>query len=289
MIVKFPEYMPTCGRSNDTDISKQWHRYYYIHYMYIKNILISAGISILDVDPIKFFNYKFLTAFEIFINKDRILFDYSDHINLSILETDISKYKAIFKFHYTPELIKYKNIYPFTPVNFHDWKLFYKIKDSLQYKATGLILNNQVPTGAAVERRNFVREMLTKQYNNKLDYSITSYNEFYEKVNNCLVSVCVPGARNNMLDRGQSQYMFLGACTISPNLITVLSYNKVLVPGVHYVECNPDYSDLIDKIEWVNNNKEEAIKIGNNAKQLLLSTSLPIKQIEWIKKCVYNE
>ena len=91
-----------------------------------------------------------------------------------------------------------------------------------------------------------------------------------------------------MLDRAQGQYLGFGCCTISPKIVTILSWNKPLIPGEHYIECKPDYSDLIEKIEWVRNNQIEAIKIGANAKQLFRETCIPYRQFEWIKKCLEN-
>ena len=66
----------------------------------------------------------------------------------------------------------------------------------------------------------------------------------------------------------------------------MLSYNRNIVAGTHYVECKPDYSDLTEKIEWVRENPELAIQIGKNAKELFNETSLPDRQVEWIKKCL---
>ena len=100
----------------------------------------------------------------------------------------------------------------------------------------------------------------------------------FKLINTASAIVCVPGARNNMLDRGQSQQMAFGACTISPKLVTRLSYHGMLIPGVHYVECKSDYSDLIEKANWVINNRSKAIKIGNAAKKLFSETSTPVKQ-----------
>ena len=118
----------------------------------------------------------------------------------------------------------------------------------------------------------------------------------WNKDKNCLVIpwllastaaiVCVPGARNDMLDRGQGQQMFFGACTISPKLKTRLSYDRKIFRGILYVEGKPDYSDLIQKIEWVKENQEHAIQIGKTARKLFLETSTPEKQIEWIKICL---
>ena len=62
----------------------------------------------------------------------------------------------------------------------------------------------------------------------------------------------------------------------------------MLIPGVHYVECKSDYSDLIEKVDWVRNNKGAAMRIGEAAKTLFLTTSTPDKQVMWIKKCVHR-
>ena len=61
------------------------------------------------------------------------------------------------------------------------------------------------------------------------------------------------------------------------------------MPGVHYVECNEDYSDLIEKVNWVRGNKDKAINIGKAAKKLFIETSTPEKQMEWINKCTNKE
>jgi hypothetical protein len=98
-----------------------------------------------------------------------------------------------------------------------------------------------------------------------------------------LVHVCVPGARNDILDRGQLQAMAFGCCTISPVLADCLAWNKELVPGVHYLSCANDYSDLIEKIEWCKSNRDKCIEIGQNAKILFQETSVPSKLLEWIK------
>ena len=89
-----------------------------------------------------------------------------------------------------------------------------------------------------------------------------------------------------MLDRGQGQQMMFGACTISPKLNTRLSYHGMLKPGIHYVECKPDYSNLIEKVNWVRSHKTQAIEIGKNAKALFLNTSTPAKQVQWINQCI---
>jgi hypothetical protein len=280
MKVLFPKYKIEWGKSDKIDIAKQHHRYYNIHIKYVLNMLIHSGADVELVEP-EYFSIRNSLGFEIKINDNLILFDFSDFTYSNF--NNFEKYKAVFKFHYSEDFKDYPNVHPFSPVNFHEWDLFYDFKN-IKYKAEGKILNNQRPGGAAIERRTRVQEMLLEKYGKQLDISITNPQNYYKKVGECLVSICVPGARNDMLDRGQGQYMFLGACTISPKLVTLLSYNKELIPGVHYIECLPDYSDLIDKIEWVKDNKTAAIQIGQNAKELFFQTSTPEKQLEWIKQ-----
>jgi hypothetical protein len=224
------------------------------------------------------------TSFETIINDKLCLFDFSDFEELS--QENIDKYKAIFKFHYNKiKCLTYENVFPFTPINFYDWKKYSLLENKIKYNAIGKIYNRQAIYGNAIHRRQHVRDILQKKFNN-VDFTITSQEQFFNDINNCLISVCVPGARNNMLDRGQSQYMFFGACTISPKLDTILSYNQEIIPNEHYIECRKDYSNLIELIETNINNKNKLINIGHNAKHLLKKTSTPMKQKEWIKQCI---
>ena len=119
-----------------------------------------------------------------------------------------------------------------------------------------------------------LKNVKTKCLPNQIDY--------WMDINKCLVSVCVPGATNNMLDRGQWQYMAFGCCTISPILPELLPFDKKLIPDVHYIRCKDDYSDLLEKIEWCKQNREKCIEIGRNAKKLFLETSTPEKIVEWV-------
>lgn len=275
MIVKFPKY-------ND-DWKKVFHRYYYVHFKYVLNIFSVGGanIELVDVND----NFKSKTAFELEVNDKRVCIDFSDHIKTLNTE-QMSMFDSIFKFHYHDKYEDIPNMFSFSPVNFHDWAMLKKLRVSYNPQANFKILNNQSPGGAAIARRKHVQQLLSDEYKGKVDFSRTSQERFFNKINNCLVSVCVPGARNDMLDRGQGQYMFLGACTISPKLISYVSWNRPLIANEHYIVCKPDYSDLIEKIEWCKDNLDECKRIGENAKALMHETSTPQKQIEWIEKCL---
>lgn len=282
MKVKFPKYNKDWDSRESSGI--QYHRYYNIHFKYILNILKYCNIDIKLVEP-TYFKVKHKTAFEIEINGDLILIDFSDFELLSFDE--ISEYKAVFKFHYNEEIHSFfPNIFPFSPVNFHKWDIYYEYVNKYEYKANGKIYNQQSPAGNAYDRRHYVRNLLIEKYEDDFIYEKSNKTTFYKNISKCLVSICVPGARNNMLDRGQGQYMLLGCCTISPKLVTTLSYGLNLKPNIHYIECKDDYSDLIDKIEWCKKNKDKCKIIGENAKKIMQQTSTPERQIEWIKKCL---
>ena len=284
--VQFPSHNPDWAKKADINTPGQWHRYYSTHPQYVLNLLTKGGADV-EMVPATNFNCRSTVSFDCLIDGHLCKFDFNDH---EIINRDESiKYKAYFKFHFHESHLEgpnEKNLFPFSPVNFHDWVLYDKLTEEINYVAKGKVLNNQAPAGNAIERRNKVHTMLRNAYGNELDAGRYPKEEFYKLINNASAIVCVPGARNNMLDRGQGQQMFFGACTISPKLNTRLSYHGMLIPGVHYVECKPDYSDLIEKVNWVRKNKAEAIQIGNAARKLFLETSTPEKQVEWIRKCI---
>jgi len=257
-------------------------RYWHIHNEYVLNIFRYTNCNVSLQPPLKR-RQQHAVLFDVLIDNKPVIFDFSDFEQH--FPDDIATGYPYFKFHYSKECEQYKNVFPFSPVNFHNWKEFYELEPKIKYTATGLVMNNQIARAGALVRRTHVQKILKEHYGkwkDQLDMKRYSQREFFLKVNSALVSVCVPGARNDMLDRGQGQYMFLGACTISPLLKTRLSYNRAIIPNEHYLLCNDDYSDLIDRIEWVRNNKDAAIQIGQNAKRLMFETSTPEKQIEWI-------
>jgi len=283
MKIQFPSFNPDWAKKPDINAPNQWHRYYSTHPQYVLNLLIKGGADV-EMVPATNFGHGGGITFDCIINGHLCKFDFNDHEKYDW--GVISKYKAYFKFHYNEDAKEYPNVFPFTPVNFHDWDLYDKLSPEINYTATGKVLNNQAPTGNAVERRNHVAKILKDAFSTKLDSERYPKEDFYKLINNASAIVCVPGARNNMLDRGQGQQMAFGACTISPRLVTMLSYYSKLIPGIHYIECKADYSDLVEKVNWVIGHNAEAIEIGKNAKKLFLETSTPEKQVRWINDCV---
>jgi hypothetical protein len=242
-------------------------RYYNIHFAYLLGIFQYSDCKI---------NYyrREDEALIVNINNQDYLFDYGD----STTKGDgVSLFK--FKFHCIEENNK---TFAFTPVSFYDWNLYKKLKTEIKYQAKGVISCRQRPYGNALSRRSYVQRLLKSKFDNVVIPQI-SHIHFLEEISNSLVSVCVPGYSNNILDRGQLQCLALGACTISPNLPEILPYGKTLIAGVHYLECKDNYSDLVELINWCKKNRSKCIEIGENAKGLFEETSTPKKLCEWIK------
>jgi hypothetical protein len=221
-------------------------------------------------------------SFEIRANEKRILITFGDH--LRILD-NIESFDIVFRYHYWAGRHVSEKFYPITPISFHSWRQYHSLKGFVDYKCNSdIVLNNQEPKANALFRRENVQEILASKYKNKLDTTITSQTTYWMKLNNCLVSVCVPGARPDILDRGQIQQWAFGGCTISPFLKATLPGFIIPKPGTHYIECKLDYSDLIEKIEWCRENREKCIEIGRNAKKLFEETCLPGKVLAWISE-----
>ncbi len=149
-----------------------------------------------------------------------------------------------------------------------------------------MILSNQRPHTQNRERRTYVQNLLREKFADQFDNSFTEQCDFWRKVSRALVSVCVPGARMNILDRGQLQYMAFGACTVSPTLSIDLPDGHRLAPNVHYLECRTDWSDLVERIEWAKCHRTKCLEIGWNAKRLFEKTLTARPLFEWVNQCL---
>jgi len=252
-------------------------KYYHAHYKFVYDLLKSMNLDV------ELYKQEHLRAgcFILKINGKRILIDFWD---LSKLVEDTDDFDACFKFHYSREYCdENKNVYPLCPISFYDWDEYSRLEKEIKYKCnTDLILNSQIIQHRKDKKRADIREILRDKYGDLVDTKITSQQDFWMKINSCLISVCVPTQRKDILDRGQFQYMAFGACTISPRLKITLPYMKPLKPGVHYIECADDYSDLIKIIEWCKEHRIACIQIGKNAKRLFSETSTPSAIWRWM-------
>lgn len=254
-------------------------RYYDIHYKYILNVLLQYGcdVKLENLAP------EMNNCFSCIIDKKPVFFDYSD----GGLWDHSNKIK-VFKFHYTEKDNNLKNVYPFSPVSFYDWQDYENNAFFINYKASGKVFYNQRFYGNAEKRRKYVYEKLKDYYAENLDTKQRSQKTYFEKINEMGVSVHVGGYTECILDRGQFQMMSFGVCTVSADIPEILPYFKKIIPGVHYIKCKTDYSDITEKIDYVLNNKEKAIEIGKNAKNLFEETSNYKRLYDWIKKVINN-
>jgi len=255
------------------------HEEYYKRYVrYIKNILLENKVSI------SYEGVDFDTRFVMNIDGVEVSIDYSDHPQVN--QKLISKCKASFKFHFREEHTTISDLYPFAPTSFYDWKEYRRLKKSIKYTCNSdIVLNVQKPYGNAKERREYVRDALYAKYKKSGNYIYSPYYEqedYWRLINDCLVHVFVPGCYNDMFDRGHIQYFAFGCCTISPRIVDILPFNKKIIPGIHYIECKSDYSDIVEKIEWSKKNRNKCREIGKNAQKLFEYTCTPKRLWKWI-------
>lgn len=277
MQIRFPEFVP--------ELADSAHRYYLTHFAFVLGILRENGCLIEFFRP-NVDNSMAQTWFQTWINGRTILWDVSDYQNTLTAE-EVRSADAIFKFHYSASYCRdYSNVFPFSPISFYDWGQYQILSEKISYQGRGSILNNQKPHTQNWQRRVQVRELLRKHYGVEVDSSFTSQVEFWTKINHALVSVCVPGARIDILDRGQLQYMAFGACTISPKLYIELPFGESLLPNVHYLECAADWSDLVQKIEWARCHSDTCVRIGESAKALFRKTMTAHALFRWIDHCL---
>jgi len=262
--------------------------YYKAYVGYFRNILDVVGVkyslsgSINSGDVV----YPTATKFLMRLNEKRVVIDFSDGLDIMPNWADFDAY---FKFHYSKGSHEgYSTIYAFAPISFYNWKEYEQLKPQITYTASSnFILNMQRPGGHALQRRVDVHKMLKDKYKKDaiIRYDL-SQQDYWKKINNCLIHVFVPGQRNNMIDRGHIQYLGFGCCTIAPPIVDTLPYDGEIIAGIHYVQCLPDYSNLIEKIEWCKSNRDICCQIGKNAKKLFEGSCTPGVLWNWIREKV---
>ena len=264
--------------------------YYNAYYAFVRRWALAAGIEVIDTKTDKVWCGRSINTFSCVYNDAQFVMDFSDFkkFQMNPVEFDC----PYFKWHYSYDCLghlKTKNVYPLSILLGFAWKQFCECRKLVTYKANGnKILNNQRPRHAAAKRRTFVHEMLTEKYGKDLSKGYIGQTDWWLSHNDCLVAVVVPGARNDMLDRGHFEEMGLGICIICPEIVTVLLRNLVLEPFKHYVPVEPDYSDLIEKIEWCKQHRDECIHIGNQARILFDKVANPHKYWTYIREILHG-
>jgi hypothetical protein len=273
-----------------------------MHFDYILNVLKSGGFNVsVDFDPTTSLNWKYLTMpplskpmaktkFEVRIDEKSVLFDITDVYECTTTPALAANFDAVFLTHYHEDYHgNCSNIYPFSVVNFTDWDLYDRLRGEVTFlpEPNKLVLNNQRPVGQAKIRRTKVSNMLkTSRFKSDTSFYINNQSRFFLNANQALVSVHVPGCREDVLDRAQVQMMGLGVCTISPLLDeTFANYNK-LEAWVHYIPCENLFDDLLNKIEWCESNPNKTAAIGRNAQRFFDDNIHPTQLVKWVKECL---
>lgn len=268
-------------------------RYYDSHFKFMLNLFEEIGWPIEHFDD----DTGERGCFRMFLNDKPVMFDFSDYG---------SEYQGeipCIRMHVKRDTQK-DNIFPFSPCSFWNWNQYREFAGRLKYTATGLVMHNQYPHCNNTQRRTMVRRMVDDWADKKLAAGIvlskgmsylgrelngasTQYygvKEYYwNSLKDCLISIHVPGQNNNMLDAAQLQLMGFGYCTISPYLPEVLPFGMTLTPGREYIQCEDDYSDLVDKIELCRERPAECLEIGRNAKALFDAACSPASLKKWLE------
>ena len=56
---------------------------------------------------------------------------------------------------------------------------------------------------------------------------------------------------------------------IKPDMSKVITHPNIYIPYETYIPCNLDYSDLVEKVQWVKDNPIKCKEITNNARKLV--------------------
>jgi hypothetical protein len=243
-------------------------RYWDIHYSYVLNIFLYAKWQV---------SFRERDDFIVTINNEDFLFDFWDtsEVRQSNLRT--------FKFH-TKEADLDKVI-PFAPVSFYDWDKYYAMEKEIKYDPTkSLISCRQRPYAGALERRTQVHAMLKAKFGSIIATELVGQESYWKEAGDMGLSICVPGFCNNMIDRGQLQYMGLGCCTVSPHLPEILPFRKKFIHHENYLQCLDDYLTVEYYIASQQNgiNRTLYSEIGEKAKQLFKDTCTPESLAKWI-------
>lgn len=218
------------------------------------------------------------SAYELRVDDAPVAIDISDYI---LVDPAAARFKHWLRFTYTPLFAPFAHIGSFPITSFLDWAEHERLRAELSYSAEGgtVVYSQQDYEGENLpnrktERRRHVRRLLSQRYGSSLDHAWTSAEAYWRRAAGSLVTICVPGADNHHLDRGQHQLMGLGICTISPQLFMAPLGDRPIA-GEHYVACRDDYADLVERIEWCRAHREECAVIGRRAREFFEAHSTP--------------
>ena len=248
------------------------NKYYPMHYKYVLNIFKEF--------PRTTIKYTKCEYFIVLINGKKCLFDYSDYFDIAGYNP--KQFDFVFKFHLHAGVTYSENVLPFPPISFYDWDAYLNSNLSYQLNKNGVSMR-QRSYGGATARRDKVRNQLVKTFGKDAKTRKLDQDLYFLDVEDISLAVFVPGAQENMLDRGQFQYMALGVPTISPIIPELLTQGK-FEAGVDYLACNNDYEDLIEIILDAQEHPEFLFSLGHSAMLKFLDSSSPKAIYFWFKR-----
>lgn len=267
------------------------HKYNRIHFSFFLQMANMAGVEVqLVPDDDGVFVPDDALCWSCRINGQQVIFDYSDHYYRDWCsrwpDVPYFKFQKTHRSHESaralgPPMVGGKR----RGVEISTLQSYHHIRQTFSYQPGTLITCKQLPNGAAVERRRLVHDLLSQRFSDidiEADSDQESFWIIHEK---CRVAVCVPGANNNMVDRGHMELLGLGVCTVSPRLDTLFPGESQLVPDSHYVRCSDDYSDLSEILDSLLQDSERCLRIARNARYFFDMTYVPQKYWAWI---MYN-
>jgi len=271
------------------------HKYGLIHFNFFVQYAKVAAVTVELVEPGKrvFISQDQLVA-SCLINDLQVIIDYADHNTRDWK----SYYPNVPYFKFQTTTNNSKNLIPLGPpiIGFKrkghkaaTLREYNHVKWHYNYQPDSAVLCKQLPNGAAVDRRNHVHQLLQTNFD-QVDVSADSDQiDFWKAHENCLAAVCVPGATNNMVDRGQMELIGLGVCTVSPRPTTLFPWHQELEPDRHYIQCADDYSDLVDIVKNLQHDREKAKAIGDAAREFYNLYYSPTKYWQWIVENLQNK
>jgi hypothetical protein len=251
-----------------------------MHPVFIRNLLAYGGARIVEQDIPQVSK----VVIRIGWNGREVLFDFSD---FNDVPADIGN-ALCFKMHY--DLARHwmqPNIAPFSPITFCDWEQFFRLEQAIKYRDGSRVIckfrpRNIETSSKVLFRRHYVQTLLTNLLGSTVDPAFVDQEPFWQQIEKALCMVHVPGARCDIADRSVLQYMAFGCPVVMPRVNLHLPRYTTLKPGVHYVECAGDFSDVLEQIKWVRENREAATVLGANAKRMFMSNLVPRMMVEYM-------
>jgi hypothetical protein len=257
-------------------------RYYDIHYKYVLEIFkyLKCNIELkegMDVDK---------TCFLCEINGQTFAFDFADSNEVNPIHT---KYKT-FKFHLLHGDAT-DNLLPFPPVSFYNWPEFFDLQKTIEYNPTKMIVSNrQRPYGNATVRRLHIQGRLKQciplESLHDLRIDEIEQKAFWKDVNNISLFVHVGGHHSLICDRSTLQLMGFGCGILSATIPEMLPWYRVF--NGTYIRMRDDYSDLEEIILNSPKYYDRYKRIGDDAKELFMTTCTPEAISLWIQDCLKN-